>query len=327
MTVGCCCTWTTRASSMSPTSPRSRRAGADWLGVADAFWWHDGWLQLAGAAAVTERIELGLAVTNPPICATPSTLSRRWRHQALAGERVFSLAAGVPRSAPPPVWTVATPPSGSWRSLSWPRRRRRTTRPRHRPSRGLAPGGPADPRGRSRCARAAPPERSPIERLWAVSQIGAERSAQLIRAVPVDRDDGPPTIVWSPIVDHDGSARRSLAYAVLNSRRSARQRWGVDEALATTIAEVAVRDGNAARRWARPRRGSRRLRARPRRHRRSRRHRPPARCARWPSGRGSPDGVLRLSRGQMPCSPRDRHRHCHGRAGNIHHHVDNTGAS
>lgn len=228
----------------------AERAGADWLGVADAFWWHDGWLQLAGAAAVTERIELGLAVTNPYLRHPFHTVAALASLQALAGERVFlglaaggteiSATAGVDRR------------DAAERIVALAQLTRR-----------VAAGEPLDPgTGRrlgprlvappilvaGRGARVLRAAGAVADRalLWAVPISELERSAQLIRAGAVDRDDGPPTIVWSPIVDHDGSARRSLAYAVLNSRRSARQRWGVDEALAATIAEVAVRDGNAA---------------------------------------------------------------------------------
>ena len=40
-------------------------AGADWLGLPDAFWWRDTWLLLAEAARATRRIALGPVVTNP----------------------------------------------------------------------------------------------------------------------------------------------------------------------------------------------------------------------------------------------------------------------
>ena len=43
----------------------AEQAGADWLGVADAFWWRDTWLLLAEAARATDRIRLGPLVTNP----------------------------------------------------------------------------------------------------------------------------------------------------------------------------------------------------------------------------------------------------------------------
>ena len=40
-------------------------AGAQWIGVADAFWWRDVWLLLGEVASATQRIELGPAMTNP----------------------------------------------------------------------------------------------------------------------------------------------------------------------------------------------------------------------------------------------------------------------
>src|SRR5713226_5604757 len=64
-------------------------AGADWLGLPDAFWWRDTWLLLAEAARVTERIELGPLVTNPYLRHPFHTVAAVASLQDLAGERVF----------------------------------------------------------------------------------------------------------------------------------------------------------------------------------------------------------------------------------------------
>src|SRR5258708_14049414 len=70
-------------------------AGADWLGLPDAFWWRDTWLLLAEAARATERIELGPLVTNPYLRHPFHTVAALASLQDLAGERVFvGLGAG-----------------------------------------------------------------------------------------------------------------------------------------------------------------------------------------------------------------------------------------
>src|SRR2546423_12886694 len=70
-------------------------AGADWLGLPDAFWWRDTWLLLAEAARVTERIEIGPVVTNPYLRHPFHTVAALASLQDLAGERVFvGLGAG-----------------------------------------------------------------------------------------------------------------------------------------------------------------------------------------------------------------------------------------
>ncbi len=43
----------------------SEAAGADWLGLPDAFWWRDTWLLVGAALEATERIAIGPMVTNP----------------------------------------------------------------------------------------------------------------------------------------------------------------------------------------------------------------------------------------------------------------------
>src|SRR5438132_1949142 len=83
-------------------------AGADWLGVPDAFWWRDTWLLLAEAARSTERIEIGPLVTNPYLRHPFHAVAALASLQDLAGPRVFlgvgaggsdvSGAAGISRN-------------------------------------------------------------------------------------------------------------------------------------------------------------------------------------------------------------------------------------
>src|SRR5438132_13254224 len=73
----------------------AERAGADRLGLPDAFWWRDTWLLLAEAARVTERIEIGPLVTNPYLRHPFHTVAAVASLQGLAGKRVFGgLGAG-----------------------------------------------------------------------------------------------------------------------------------------------------------------------------------------------------------------------------------------
>ena len=70
-------------------------AGAQWIGVADAFWWRDVWLLLGQVAAATERIELGPAMTNPYMRHRFHTASALATLQEMAPGRVFcGIAAG-----------------------------------------------------------------------------------------------------------------------------------------------------------------------------------------------------------------------------------------
>ena len=105
-------------------------AGADWLGLPDAFWWRDTWLLLAEAARATTRIEIGPMVTNPYLRHPFHTVAAVASLQDLAGERVFvgigaggsevSGAAGVSRRdaparfAPWPVCCAAWPMASRW---------------------------------------------------------------------------------------------------------------------------------------------------------------------------------------------------------------------
>src|SRR5437763_13402278 len=86
-------------------------AGADWLGLPDAFWWRDTWMLLAEAARATERIEIGPMVTNPYLRHPFHTVAAVASLQDMAGPRVFvgigaggselSGAAGISRRDAP----------------------------------------------------------------------------------------------------------------------------------------------------------------------------------------------------------------------------------
>ncbi len=97
----------------------AEEAGAEWLGVPDAFWWRDTWLLLAEAARVTRRIRLGPLVTNPYLRHPFVTVSALASLQDLAGPRVFAgLGAGGSEVRLAARILAATPPnaSNSWRA-------------------------------------------------------------------------------------------------------------------------------------------------------------------------------------------------------------------
>ena len=75
---------------MSRPSPRAAEsAGADWLGLPNAFWWRDTWILAAEAARVTQRLAVGPVVTNPYTRHPFVTLAAIATLQDLAGPRVI----------------------------------------------------------------------------------------------------------------------------------------------------------------------------------------------------------------------------------------------
>ena len=85
----------------------SEAAGADWLGLPDAFWWRDTWLLVGAALEATERITIGPMVTNPFLrhpfqtAAAVATVQDRYGDRVLlglaAGGSELGGAAGVDR--------------------------------------------------------------------------------------------------------------------------------------------------------------------------------------------------------------------------------------
>src|SRR6266852_4738049 len=207
----------------------AEKAGADWLGLPDAFWWRDTWLLLAEAARVTERIEIGPLVTNPYLRHPFQTVAAVASLQDLAGQRVFvgigaggsevSGAAGVSRrDAPARVGELAAllrHAAEEGQPLD-PRSGRALEVPLYRALVLIAGRGTGMLKAAGRWADRA--------LLWAVPASDLVRSAALINeGARVGRAAiGPrPEVVWAPLVDHGGESRQRVqtiaAYSVLNS--------------------------------------------------------------------------------------------------------------
>jgi alkanesulfonate monooxygenase SsuD/methylene tetrahydromethanopterin reductase-like flavin-dependent oxidoreductase (luciferase family) len=232
-------------------------AGADWLGLPDAFWWRDTWLLLAEAARATTRLEIGPMVTNPYLRHPFHTVAAVASLQDLAGARVFvgvgaggsevSGAAGVSRrDAPGRVRTLA----GLLRSVADgqpldPASGRRLEVPL-RPAPVLIAGrgnGILDAAGR--CADRA--------MLWAVPTSDMRRSASVVEAGAAagrEASGARPELVWAPLVDHGGRSRERVhtiaAYSVLNSRPEVQAGWGLDRATLDRLRQLLVGGGAAA---------------------------------------------------------------------------------
>ena len=235
----------------------AEEAGADWLGLPDAFWWRDTWMLLLEAARVTQRIGLGPLVTNPYMRHPFHTIAAVATLQGVAGDRVFlgigaggsevSGAAGISRrDAPEQIAATA------------------------KLLREVADGQPLDARsGRN---LEVPLSRTPVliagratrvlevagraadrALLWAVPTSDLERSAEVVRSAALASREAPgvePELVWAPLVDHGGSSRQRVqtiaAYSVLNSRPELQARWGLSRQGVAELRRLLVGGGAAA---------------------------------------------------------------------------------
>jgi 5,10-methylenetetrahydromethanopterin reductase len=247
------------AGAVRELAAEAEAAGADWLGVADAFWWRDTWVLLAEAARATSRLAIGPLVTNPYLRHPFHTVSAVATLQELAGARVhlglgaggseLSGAAGVSRAdAPSRLEALATL------------------------VRRVAAGGPLDEAsGRRLDVPLAPVTIQVAGRgdrvlraaghcadrtlLWAVPASDVLRSAGEVRAGAAagrtaGTDPRGPELVWAPLVAHRPEdrdrARVIAAYGVLNAASELRERWGVDAALVEEIRAALVGGGAEA---------------------------------------------------------------------------------
>ena len=232
-------------------------AGADWLGLADAFWWRDVWMLLAEAARATTTIEIGPVVTNPYLRHPFHTVAALATLQDLAGPRVFvGLAAGGSE--------VTGAAAISRRDA--PQRVRELAQL----IRAVAKGAPLDAAsGRALEATLHPlpvliagrasgllhtaGQSADRALLWAVPTSDLARSVSLIQqgaAAGRDASGAQPEIVWAPLVEHDevsaARIRTIAAYSVLNSNRSLQRSWGLAPATVDEIRRRLVRGGAEA---------------------------------------------------------------------------------
>jgi len=233
---------------MSALARAAESAGADWLGLPDAFWWRDTWILAAEAARVTQRLAVGPVVTNPYTRHPFVTLAAIATLQDLAGPRVIlgvgaggsevGGAAKISRADAPERTaelaglirrvTAGQPLDGtSGRRLEVPLA----------PTRILVGG-----RG-ARMLRTAG-EVADEALLWAVPRSELARTVGLVRQGSARRQTELPdvSIAWAPLVERGKASRallrRAAAYAVLNNRAETRERWGVGDDLTSRVRQL-----------------------------------------------------------------------------------------
>ena len=228
-------------------------AGAQWIGVADAFWWRDVWMLLGRVAAATERIELGPAMTNPYMRHRFHTASALATLQETAPGRVFcgiaaggsevTAAAGISRrdAAAKATELVAflrgVASDGTLDAAS---------------GRGLDVELDAVPilmAGRGDQMMRAAGALADRVLLWAIPASDLRRSVSVIGDGAAHRPR-PPELIWAPLVRHDDAPPASImhvaVYASLNTAADVRQEWALDDGRVEAIRERLVRGDTAA---------------------------------------------------------------------------------
>jgi 5,10-methylenetetrahydromethanopterin reductase len=216
-------------------------AGADWLGLPDAFWWRDTWILAAEAARVTRHLSVGPVVTNPYTRHPFVTLAAIATLQDLAGPRVIlGVGAGGSEIGGAAKISRADAPERTV-ELAGLLRRVAAGQPLDEASgrRLEVPLAPAriivGGRG-ARMLRAAG-EVADEALLWAVPRSELARTVDLVRRGSALRRPELPDvdITWAPLVERGEASRallrRAAAYAVLNNRDETRARWGVEDGL------------------------------------------------------------------------------------------------
>lgn len=231
----------------------AERAGARWIGFADAFWWRDVWILLSAAARATSEIEIGPAMTNAYMRHRFHTASSLATLHELAPGRVFcGVAAGG---------SEVTAAAGIDRSNAASRARELVATLREvseggvlDPSSGrtldvVLPATPVLMAGRGdQMLRAAGAVADRVL-LWAMPDADLDRSVEMI-AEGARQRDAMPQLVWAPLVRHavvdPASLGHVAVYAALNTRAELRSLWGLDRAEVDQIRRTLVAGGTAA---------------------------------------------------------------------------------
>jgi 5,10-methylenetetrahydromethanopterin reductase len=225
----------------------AERAGAGWIGLADAFWWRDVWMLLESVANATETIHIGPAMTNAYMRHNFHTAAALATLHEVAPERVFcgitaggsevTVAAGISRS------------DAAARSMALVQLLRDVSNgdPLDEASgRRLDVALPTTPilmAGRGNQMLAAAGTVADRVLLWAIPLSDLGRSVAEVRraAHAVGRE---PQLVWAPVVRHADVPALSLGhpavYAALNTAVSIRQEWGLDAATVEAIRAALV---------------------------------------------------------------------------------------
>ena len=231
----------------------AERAGARWVGFADAFWWRDVWMLLAAAGAATTQIEIGPAMTNAYMRHRFHTASSLATLHEVAPDRVFcGIAAGG---------SEVTAAAGIDRRDAAARARELAAT-----IRDVADGGALDPSSGRTLDVALPT--TPIlmagrgdqmlrtagavaDRvlLWAMPDADLDRSVGLIADGASGRDVMP-ELIWAPLVRHACVEPASLGhvavYAALNTRVELRSEWGFDAEMVDEVRRTLVAGGTSA---------------------------------------------------------------------------------
>lgn len=228
-------------------------AGADWIGLADAFWWRDVWMALSQIATSTTSIEIGPAMTNPYLRHPFHTISALATLQELAPGRTF---LGVTAGG-----SEVTVAAGRSRADA-------PDRVRHlvELTRGCAAGAPLDDRsgrsldvpfaalpvlvaGRGNTMLRTAGAIADRVLLWAIPDSDLDRTVGVVLDGARDRPS-PPELVWAPLVEHTPALRASImhvaVYASLNTRPAVRREWGLNDELVERIRSTLVGGGTAA---------------------------------------------------------------------------------
>ena len=228
-------------------------AGAEWIGVADAFWWRDVWLLLGKVASATERIELGPAMTNPYMRHRFCTASALATLQEMAHGRVFcGIAAGGSELTAAARISRRNAPAMVTELVAFLRE--------------VAAGGTLD----AASGRGLDVDLDPVPilmagrgdqmlrtagavadrvLLWAIPASDLERSASIVHEGAARRPRSP-ELIWAPLVRHGDAPQASIlhvaVYASLNTTSAVRQGWRLDDTWVEAVREELVRGDVAA---------------------------------------------------------------------------------